>query len=120
VSTRRYSSNATADPVGLDASPGGWKWAPTDATPSVRCNVARLYVATRYNRGYPARCVATLRACTLQHATIEGILRVQVVFDLQTLFRLSGVVTQARVARVPPEYPWSTPRVPLEYPMSAP
>jgi hypothetical protein len=36
VSTRRYSSNTTADPVGLDASPGGWKWERGDATPSVR------------------------------------------------------------------------------------
>jgi hypothetical protein len=38
-------------------------------------------------------------AAALQRAEIEGILRVQVVFDLQTLFRLSGVVTQARITR---------------------
>ncbi len=83
MSTRRYSSNTTADPVGLDASPGGWKWAQTDAQPWVRCKQhhAPLRI-TGYM--YPARAIAV---------------RVQVVFDLQTLFSLSGVVTQARIIR---------------------
>ena len=47
--------------------------------------------------------VATARTYTLQHTATEDALHmqllcVQVVFDLQTLFRLSGVVTQARIA----------------------
>jgi hypothetical protein len=137
VSTRRYSSNTTADPVGLDASPGGWKWAQpdakpwvrchlvgthgysrvlrwypggwkwaqTDATPWVRCNQTRLYVAARYRNRYMYAYLAN--AAALQHAAslyiylcvlhVRG--RVQVIFDLQTLFRLSGVVTQARIIR---------------------
>ncbi len=178
VSTRRYSSNTTADLVGLDASPGGWKWAPTDATPWVRCHYAgtngyrsgtpaggsgrpptprrgcaatkgvrtgthgyrggtpaggsgrrptpcrRCATATSvrtgthvYRGGTPAEvgasrrtavggmpyiCLSLARAAALQHAAtiyvyiphVQG--RVQVVFDLQTLFHLSGVVTQAR------------------------
>ncbi len=53
-------------------------------------------------------CAATRRACTLQPAKekkdiphARGIaVGVQVVFDLHTLFLLSGVVTQARIIRV--------------------
>ena len=42
----RYSSNTSSDPVQLEASPGGWKWAPTDERPWVRCNA-------RCNMGAP-------------------------------------------------------------------
>ncbi len=53
MSTRRYSSNTTAEPVGLDASPGGWKWARSDATPSVRrCYQAGAHGYSRVLRWY--------------------------------------------------------------------
>ena len=53
MSTRRYSSNTTADPVELDASPGGWKWAPTDAKPSVRNCYVGTHGHSRVLRWYP-------------------------------------------------------------------
>ncbi len=117
VSTRRYSSNTTADPVGLDASPGGWKWARSDATPSVRCcyqagtygylrllKLVRRRVEGRASRRSAVGALhATSRAYTYKRIHVcparAIAVHVQVVFDLQTLFLLSGVVTQARIIR---------------------